>query len=215
MAELGYSLTLPKSETDKLVEFAATFSEKVQKRVFNFAGNKAAQAMATRVEALVPLGTVPHGFIGPSQHLRNTVAFKRKSYRGGATVFVVGYRSKENPLATLLEKGNFLTSPRRIGHESNSGRVRVPIRMIRRRKTVTRADGSKRTTWVMSQKSSRRSTGSRRIVGRTDFGSRGDFPKSKIPFAPVGRAYTDMRGICQQILLSETKAAFDRAFTKL
>ena len=230
MVEIGYSLTLPNSETDKLVAFAATFSEKVQKRVFNFAGRKAAQALASRVESLVPIGSKPHGFTESAPgHLRGTVAFKQKSYRAsGTTVFIVGYRSKQNPLATLLEKGNFLTSPRMTRHESNSGRVRVPIRMIRRKKTITRADGSKRTTWVMAQKTARRSTGSRALTSPESQGPRfrgrfmkgggahstGDFPKSKIPYAPIGNAYRTMRETCQQILLSETKSAFDRAFAK-
>ena len=224
--KLKMTLAMPKETEDKLKQFISTFSEKVQRLVFRGAVTKASQAFADNMQKHVPVGTGKHGNDeGSSGHYKDTVAFKRKTYKNsGTTLGIIGYRSKQNPLATLMERGNFLTSPRRIGHESNSGRVRVEKPMVRKKRTVKRADGSYRTVWETAQKFSLRSTGSRRIAGEgerrirklrgVDTESRGDFPKNKRPYSPIGKAYSAMRETCRNILLNETKAGLDRAFKR-
>lgn len=224
--KLKMTLAMPKETEDKLKQFISTFSEKVQRLVFRGAVTKASQAFADNMQKHVPVGTGKHGNDeGSSGHYKDTVAFKRKTYKNsGTTLGIIGYRSKQNPLATLMERGNFLTSPRRIGRESNSGRVRVEKPMVRKKRTVKRADGSYRTVWETAQKFSLRSTGSRRIAGEgerrirklrgVDTESRGDFPKNKRPYSPIGKAYSAMRETCRNILLNETKAGLDRAFKR-
>lgn len=226
--KLKMMVAMPKETEDKLKQFISTFSEKVQRLVFRGAVKKASQAFADNMQKHVPVGTGKHGNNeGSSGHYKDTVAFKSKTYKSGTTLGIIGYRSKQNPLATLMERGNFLTSPRRTRHESNSGRVRVQKPMIRKSRKVQRADGSYRTVYEPTQKFSLRSTGSRPVTyqgpfrkqsGRFRKGdeghSTGDFPKNKRPYSPIGKAYAAMRETCRNILLNETKAGLDRAFKR-
>ena len=227
--KLKMMVAMPKETEDKLKQFISTFSEKVQRLVFRGAVSKASQAFAENMQKHVPVGTGKHGNDeGSSGHYKDTVAVKRKTYKNsGTTLGIIGYRSKQNPLATLMERGNFLTSPRRTRHESNSGRVRVQKPMIRKKRTVQRADGSHRTVWETTQKYSLRSTGSRPVTYQGPFRTRtgrflkgevghstGDFPKNKRPYSPIGKAYSAMREKCRNILLNETKAGLDRAFKR-
>lgn len=214
--KLAMTIAMPKETEDKLKQFISTFTEKVQNRVFRGAVKKASQAFADNMQKHVPVGTGKHGNDeGSSGHYKDTVAFKNKTYKkSGTTLGIIGYRSKQNPLATLMERGNFLTSPRRTRHESNSGRVRVQKPMIRKSRKVPRADGSYRTVYEPVQKYSLRSTGSRPIIKGERGRSTGDFPKDKRPYAPIGKAYAAMRETCRNILLNETKAGLDRAFKR-
>lgn len=215
MNGIGYKLTLPPSEKEKLDELAASFPEKVQKRIFNKAQQKAAQALANRVQTRVPLGKRKR-YMGPlrAAHARDTVAYsKARHYKSGTTLTLVGYASRENPLQTLLERGNFLTSPRMTRHESNSGRIRVNAGTIRKRRTVKTASGRYRTTYDIVNKTNRRSTGSR-YVGSGTAMSRGDFPKTRKPYAPLTKSYKEMRGIVAQIMFSEVKAGLDRELAR-
>jgi hypothetical protein len=227
--KVNMTLAMTKETEDKLKQFISTFTEKVQKRVFRGAVKKASQAFADNMQKHVPVGTGKHGNDeGVSGHYKDTVAFKVKAYRNfGATLGIIGYRSKQNPLATLMERSNFLTSPRMTRRESASGRVRVPKPLIRKRTVKQRADGSHRTVYEPTQKFSLRSTGSRELASQGPFRkqsgrfrkgdeghSTGDFPKSKQPYAPIGKAYAAMRETCRNILLNETKAGLDRAFAR-
>lgn len=221
-------LALDPASVQQMQEFAKTFPEKVQKRVYAQAGKVASKAMADRLETLVPKGTKPHGFIGPTQHIRDSAAFsKPRNYKSGLTLFLVGYRSKQNPLQTLLERGNFLTSPRMTRHESKSGRVYVAAGTRRSRERYQLANGSWR--WGpykdVPKKDNRRSTGSRAIGTQGPYRgaggkfvrgghghSTGDFPKSKIPFGPLTKTYQQMRNEVQSILRDEVAKGFERAF---
>lgn len=227
--KLAMTIAMPKETEDKLKQFISTFTEKVQRRVFRGAVKKASQAFADKMQSYVPVGSGKHGNDeGASGHYKDTVAFKNKTYKkSGTTLGIIGYRSKQNPLATLMERGNFLTSPRRTRHESNSGRVRIQKPMIRKSRKVPRADGSYRMVYEPTQKYSLRSTGSREVTyqgpfrkqsGRFRKGdeghSTGDFPKDKRPYAPIGKAYAAMRETCRNSMLNETKAGLDRAFKR-
>lgn len=209
MQGIAFNVKLTQNSIKTMEEFAKTFPEKVQRRVFKSAGKKAAEAMVKRVQLHMPYNKKPK-YNRP--HMRDVVAYKVKTYRAsGRTLFIIGYKSHTTRLQTLVEKGNFLTSPRMTRHESNTGRKRVAAGAFRRRRTVTRADGSKRTAWEMVNKTNQRSTGSR-YVGSGVAKSTGDFPKSKVPFAPITKAAREMRSEIKAIMEAEIEAGFERAF---
>lgn len=211
MHGIGFSMKLSPHSVQAMKEFAKTFPEKVQKRVFKRAGKVAAEAMTDRIKALMPYNKNPK-YKKPRPHMRDVVAFKTKTYRtSGRTLFIMGYKSKTTRLQTLVEKGNFLTSPRMTAHQSNTHRRRVAAGMKREKYQL--ANGSWRYRMVKME-DNLRSTGSRPTEARGHAHSTGDFPKSKQPFAPITKATNAMKSEVLQILEREIFVGFERAFGK-
>lgn len=205
----GLRLEVTKESRASLAEFAASFPQRIQDRVFRHAGRKASAALVAAIKPHVPFNRKPR-YSRP--HARDVVTFKQKVYKqSGTTLFVVGYESKRNNFQTLMERGNFLTRPRLTLHESNSGRVTVAAGTRRKRTLVTTASGKVRTVYEVVKKSNRRSTGSRRndVAGIPRI--RGNFPRSGKPYAPLTKAYADMRGIIPRIIEDDVRAGLHRA----
>ena len=233
MYGLRFVAQLSPDSVQSMNEFAKTFPEKVQKRVFKRAGVKASEAMVEKIKSHVPVSAKTASFIGPTKremrtgrrHTRDSVAFKMKSYTSsGRVLFIMGYRSGENPLATLMEKGNFLTSPRMTKRKTKYVKKHGGYARMKKQ----RPDGTWRTTRELQRKrDNQRSIGSfdtggggdtRDARGRFKKGgaghSTGDFPKSKTPFAPITTAAREMQSQIISIMEAEIRKGFERAFAR-
>ena len=218
MYGLRFVAQLSPDSVQSMNEFAKTFPEKVQKRVFKRAGVKASEAMVEKIKSHVPVSAKTASFIGPTKremrtgrrHTRDSVAFKMKSYTSsGRVLFIMGYRSRENPLATLMEKGNFLTSPRMTKRKTKYVKKHGGYARMKKQ----RPDGTWRTTRELQRKRD-----NQRSIGSFDTGgaghSTGDFPKSKTPFAPITTAAREMQSQIISIMEAEIRKGFERAFAR-
>tara|TARA_R110000868_G_scaffold101592_3_gene279603 strand:- start:750 stop:1400 length:651 start_codon:yes stop_codon:yes gene_type:complete len=211
-------MKLSQNSIQTMDEFAKTFSDKVQKRVFRRAGVKASEAMVEKIKSLVPVSDNPSrlsgAMHGPGRHARDSVAYKVKAYNNsGRVLFIMGYRSNGNPLATLMEKSNFISTQGRFTkHKTKYVRRNAGFRTAMVPKQ--RRDGTFRSVREQVRKQeNKRSVGSF-ATGQGKPAYRGHFPRSKVPYAPITNAARAMRSQIIDIMEAEIAAGFERAFAR-
>lgn len=210
---------------DKLKKWMSEFPEKVQNRIFRFAGRKAAALIASRAKALTPRSRDPRPKNAKPWHMADKQTYVQRVYRkSNTTVMVIGAESGTAPHSHLVEEGNPLTRPRMTKHSSRY--VRVNQGVIRRRKLVTTKSGAVRTVWESVTKSKMKSIGSeydplkagtlrngRGRFARGDGGlarSTGNMPA----FHPLGLAVREVQPNVERIIEAEVRAGLQRIASK-
>jgi len=224
------TVSLDASARESVQRSLSSFSEKIQRRVFRLAGKKAMVVLVANIKKHVPYDDTKAGARKRAKsgrgHIRDNVIYKTVSYPSSNKVlFIAGYRSGTNQLQTLLEKSNYLSTPRRKNHESKTGRIMKPAGFIRDQEKYQTRSGSWKTRKLPDKKrrDNRFSTGSRLIVSSPervvigsaeDQPSTGDFPRGRIPFRPLEKAFDESISQMQSIINSEIRAGIERILKK-
>ena len=219
------TVKLDSSIRESVQRSIGSFSEKIQRRVFRLAGKKAMAVLVENIKKHVPYDDTKAGARKRAKsgrgHIRDNVIYKTLSYPSSNKVlFIAGYRSGTNQLQTLMEKSNYLTSPRRKNHESKTGRIMKPAGFMRDQERYQTRSGAWKTRKLPDKKrrDNRLSTGSRLIRGVSgsseDQPSTGDFPRGRIPFRPLEKAFDESISQMQSIVNNEIRAGIERILKK-
>jgi len=219
------TVSLDASARESVQRSLSSFSEKIQRRVFRLAGKKAMVVLVANIKKHVPYDDTKAGARKRAKsgrgHIRDNVIYKTLSYPSSNKVlFIAGYRSGTNQLQTLMEKSNYLTSPRRKKHESKTGRIMKPAGFMRDKERYQTRSGAWKTRKLpdKKRKDNRLSTGSRLMRGAIgsseDQPSTGDFPRGRIPFRPLEKAFDESISQMQSIINNEIRAGIERILKK-
>lgn len=144
---------------DELKAVLAEVPDRVQNRVFRFAGRKVSKAVADRERTLTPRRRIyDRSFIGPrGDHLADRVTSVQRVYRASnTTVNIVGPMSGgQGRIAHLVEDG---TAQRATNHKTKYKTLNGGL--VWRNKKVRTASGGYRTVREQVRKTTRKSIGS-------------------------------------------------------
>lgn len=189
---------------EELLKTLEEIPERIQNRVFRFAGRKAARAVAERARMLTPRANKDSkNGLG---HLQDRFTSVQRVYRSsGTTVFIVGSESgAKNRINHLVEFG---TNQRWTGHKTRRT-SQAGGTYLRNRKVKTASGGYRTIKEVARKRDKRLSAGSIRRMGYGNvpiaMAYRGRMPA----FHQLGRAWKEVP--VDQILTTEITKGLQR-----